>query len=793
MRWRILAGLICALVVLTPQVASAQRPRLKIEQVKVGFLKNPQEGVFKAGAWCPVYIDITAPPEGLARADVVVESTDSDDVRNSYSLPLRSLEPSERVTVLSYCRPGSFSNKISVLVKVGNYAPFTHEETYMSIQLGQPLYLFVGSRGIGFRKAMVQANRRSEQSPGNEQQDENLLNDDSGPRRAAVVDAVQQLPTRWYGYECVDVVFLMTGSRDFVEALLNDQENRKEALAEWVRRGGRLVLSVGRNYDLVSQLGPALEAIMPAQIIGQLQLPALQGPKDWVTGAKPVQNRVSRDRSDAARPPVEVAKLELKPTRLVRTDLREQEGVPLVVRASYGLGRVTMVAFDLDSEPFLSWEGQRAFWDRLRLQEGREPRTESGQQRLPAMYYQGDGNEIAGSLLRGLEEFEDVPVISFGWVALFILIYILVVGPLDYFFLKKVVKRLELTWVTFPTVVILISVAAYFTAYHLKGNEQKINKLDVVDVDLQTQRVFGQTWFTIFSPRIQHYTIGLEPTQPSWAATSSDPNRAFSTVVTWVGRPDAGYGGTGRAGSQSLFRRTYEYELDAVALRGVPIQVWTTKSFVGSWEAPLDTQVPLFQANLSHPPKQPELISGTITSNLPVELQDVYLYHTRDGVAGQWYFLDRMQPNTPKRVDSILGKGGGQATNTWMNTYAQTDNRLPPQSGRRQLQSTLSSGLVVKQMMFNDADAAASNRRNNSVRFLDQSWRLRQPGELVLVGRLARQEGEAELISQAPATPTRLWLKGFPGQGKPREPLSGKMVQETWVRVFLPLRVVQSE
>ena len=55
-----------------------------------------------------------------------------------------------------------------------------------------------------------------------------------------------------------------------------------------------------------------------------------------------------------------------------------------------------------------------------------------------------------GSLVQQLENYEGVPVISFGWVALFILLYILLIGPVDYLFLKKVLSRLELTWITFP-------------------------------------------------------------------------------------------------------------------------------------------------------------------------------------------------------------------------------------------------------------------------------------------------------------------------------------------------------
>src|SRR6185312_10665008 len=91
----------------------------------------------------------------------------------------------------------------------------------------------------------------------------------------------------------------------------------------------------------------------------------------------------------------------------------------------------------------------------------------------------GQGGELGIDLKHALENFEEVPVISFGWVALFILFYIVLVGPLDYFILKKLFKRLELTWITFPTVVVIVSVAAYFTAYTLKGDSIRVNKIDV--------------------------------------------------------------------------------------------------------------------------------------------------------------------------------------------------------------------------------------------------------------------------------------------------------------------------
>src|SRR5262249_24237247 len=158
--------------------------------------------------------------------------------------------------------------------------------------------------------------------------------------------------------------------------------------------------------------------------------------------------------------------------------------------------------------------------------------------------------------------------------AVFILIYIIIVGPVDYLFLKKGVKRLELTWITFPTVVIAVSAGAYYAAYYLKGNDLRINKVDLVDLDLKGGHSYGTTWFSLFSPRIQLYTIGIEPVPPAIGGSQSKADA--STVVSWLGRPESTFGGTNRPRSQGIFKRTYEFETDARALRNVPIQVWTS-------------------------------------------------------------------------------------------------------------------------------------------------------------------------------------------------------------------------
>ena len=57
---------------------------------------------------------------------------------------------------------------------------------------------------------------------------------------------------------------------------------------------------------------------------------------------------------------------------------------------------------------------------------------------------------------------------------------------LDPRLLKKLLRRMELTWVTFPATVILFCVGAYWLAHQTKGNDVCVNQATVIDVDVAT-------------------------------------------------------------------------------------------------------------------------------------------------------------------------------------------------------------------------------------------------------------------------------------------------------------------
>jgi len=70
-----------------------------------------------------------------------------------------------------------------------------------------------------------------------------------------------------------------------------------------------------------------------------------------------------------------------------------------------------------------------------------------------------------------------------------------------------------------------------------------------------------------------------------WTGASGSQPNPFSLLVESFDRPESPMNSRYRSGSQSLFGRTYRYAPDATGLEGVPLQVWSTKSFGGSWQA----------------------------------------------------------------------------------------------------------------------------------------------------------------------------------------------------------------
>ena len=134
-------------------------------------------------------------------------------------------------------------------------------------------------------------------------------------------------------------------------------------------------------------------------------------------------------------------------------------------------------------------------------------------------------SDLAGQLRSALDRFGGVRLAPFWLVAALIVAYLLLIGPGDYFFLRKVVGRMGWTWLTFPLVVLLVCLGAYILAYRLKGDQIKVNQADLVDVDAASGLMRGATWLNVFSPRMESFDLAIRPrlTVPGRLGTTTFP------------------------------------------------------------------------------------------------------------------------------------------------------------------------------------------------------------------------------------------------------------------------------
>jgi hypothetical protein len=782
------ALLLALLSCVFPASAFAATPP-SIEDVVIGLRGMQNAGRSRNGTWAPVQIALKAGPEDVSAGSyrLVIESADGEAVPYTYTAPVPAIGANDKQTVFAYVRPSSAGSTFNVRLQTTEGQDVQTKERLQRdpsepksevLEPRDTLYLTIGSRLPGLKRAMLEPEK---QPPAGGAPAEEEDPQDRGKQRFAFVENVADMPDRWFGYEAVDVVVLTTSSDSFVNQLLEMSKARRDALLDWVRRGGRLILSVGRNQQAVARWLDKVP-LFDGTIKSKVTRSSLPNVKFWV-GAEAQQKQPLRQ--------VEIACVQPGPDAFglvsedsVGGDLQTR---PVLVQSSCGLGRVLLVAFDLDAPPFSSWDGQTAFWKKLQAEIA--PRTVEAKQ--PGGFAEAQG-ELGAELKRTLESFQDVPVISFGWVALFILFYIVLIGPLDYLLLKKVFKRLELTWITFPVLVLIVSVAAYATAYYVKGDDLRINKVDLVEIDLHGPgQVYGTSWFTLFSPRIQNYTVGLEPVAPDWGGrwSAGDAEVPVPPVMlaTFDG-PEPSLGGT----SQSLFRRPYEYAADAGGILRIPVPVWATRTFTSSWRAPLKDQ-----GDPGHPPPiQAELrlsrdgkaISGVITNNLPAELQGTMLFFQ-----GQWYTLGDLVPGESRNVGMLFERGEKRHTlGEWFTDRGVLQPRWSTNpSEQEQLLHLRSSHVLLRSLLFHD-----TGRPNSGLRLLDQTWRVSPQGEsgqrrfrdeVLLIARTPPRTGRAETVTQDGVSPSRLWLDDLPGSRPQRPGLSGYLQQETYVRIYIPL------
>jgi hypothetical protein len=234
-------------------VFAADSTLLTIKQAEIGF-----GGSYRSGFWAPISLTLVA-PSNPARGEVQLIAPDGDNVPVVFfaadkagSSPSRiQLQPGQEVTVHSYLKVGPQKGRISARLidpESGKVLWQARLPSNLPAPLSSttPLVVTLGS-SVGVEDALKFTRRNVTDA---------LV--------AAEVKSAAGLPEYWWGYEGVETVFLPTGSAGILQQFKPPQVT---ALLQWVREGGRLVISSGsQTQQLLADDSPWKE-LVPGKLV----------------------------------------------------------------------------------------------------------------------------------------------------------------------------------------------------------------------------------------------------------------------------------------------------------------------------------------------------------------------------------------------------------------------------------------------------------------------------------------------------------------------------------------------
>ncbi|MDG3007266.1 hypothetical protein [Paludisphaera mucosa] len=604
---------------------------VEVENLRVGFGDGD---VFKIGAWTPVWVQLKGggtPFRGFL--DVVVG--DDDGVPTATRQPV-DVPAGETRTYVAYTRAGGREGRFSVGLYseegrwLGGRSREQIARTDPTAIAPDDAWILTAGHPQGVEQVKEVAGFKRPDGRASE-----LF-------VTALDAASDRLPGRWLGYDGARAVVLDTADKATLDLLAGP---KGEALVEWAKRGGHLVVGVGENWQAVRD--SALGAVLPAVLAGRERVQSLEALDTFANSTKPI--------TPPGSPAHMATKLDGVEARGGKV-LASIAGLPLVVRGPLGFGRVTLIGVDVEEKVFADWADRGLFWvQALDLKRDRfEEDPTAGLVGGSTRFYASGVTDLASQLRVALEQFPRVKLVSFGLVAFLIFLYILAIGPGDYFFLKKVLKRMELTWITFPLIVTAVSLLAYLAAHRLKGDDLLVNKVDMLDVDQVSGLARGRSWATLFSPQNRDYDLAFLPvaidsgtTDPLAASPPGDPPRpapGVEVVTSWFGVPETQFGGmSGSNGRFSFAGGGYAYGPTGglERLEHVRVPIWSTRTVSSRWFGPA---APVVESDLI--PVGFDRVGGTITNLQSYPLSDAVLAFDRRA-----YLLGEIAPGQTIRVD----------------------------------------------------------------------------------------------------------------------------------------------
>lgn len=425
------------------QAHTQQQPGLAVT-ARAGY-----DGFYKAAYWMPVFVTLanSGPPvEGELRIIDEAPISDEDTIyRTPISLPTQS---NKRVALYVYL-PNARTNLRVALVDGDDNVIYESATNDLTRQPDDEILYGVVSPDPGEFAFL-----------------ENVVG--RRPGAATAFLGLEDLPEVSAAWNALDVLVL----NDVDAAQISPAQ--RQALEAWLSTGGQLVVTGGANWQKTTA---GLEDLLPVTASGSesmADLPALAA----------LVGEPFRDPGPYL----------VTTSSLTRGELIYHEnGLPLLARTQHGRGDVYFLALDPRFAPLLDWDGAETIFTAV-----------ANRVSPPTIW--GAPPQTGFAARNAVTSLPDLNLPSVWQMALFLLLYTVVVGPMNYWLLKRR-RKLELAWLSIPLFILGFTAVTYFTGFQLRGNAVIINQMSVAYSHVDGEQARVHSLVGLYSPRRTAYDL----------------------------------------------------------------------------------------------------------------------------------------------------------------------------------------------------------------------------------------------------------------------------------------------
>lgn len=452
--WR-LFGLMIVLLVLSAGVipARAQTSAVITLTAEAGY-----SGYFRPDQWFPVIIRASNDGADVSGRLVVRPETSGAAIPNTFSTPI-TLAGGARQTAQLYVSARAFASQLRVeMIDDAGVALAAQPVTIRAAAPQDRIYALISEAPAGTL---------------------DLTSAFLGGFNAYQVDwAISAIPDQAAMLDSVDLIVF----DDVDTSALS--EGQRTALRDWVISGGQVVVAGGANYAATTA---GLLDLLPITPTRTLSVDDLNPIAAWLG--------YSTDGLDALDQATIITLGDLNDGAQILAGDPDQ---PLITRRTLGAGAVDFIAADPNTEPLRSWAYSADLWLTLQITRGAQPGWSNG-------ITDFESARRASSILPGFDPLPDIlPLL------LFLLAYILLVGPINYIVLNRLNRR-EWAWLTIPVCIAAFSALAYGLGTQIRGTDATLNRLTVIRSYPDTDLARADSVIGLLAPRRGQYSLGVEP------------------------------------------------------------------------------------------------------------------------------------------------------------------------------------------------------------------------------------------------------------------------------------------